>query len=525
VSPAPRIRRANASARSLRRRTARRLLTALSASILGGLVAVPAAGAASSWFLSNSPTGGAPTIDLGFGEPGDVALSGDWNGDGTDTPGVFRQRAGVAPLWVLSNNTTGDGPLLSFAWGEPTGDIPIVGDWNADGADTVGLFRGGTGAPQWYLATTNAAGGGNPSPVSYGNPGDAPIVGDWNGDGIDTLGVVRAGSGGPEWWLASANSNGGGAPALTTFTYGNSGDVPLAGDWNGDGTDTVGIFRREAGTARWSVAPANSPTGAGSTHDFLFGLPDDAPVVGDWNGDATDSPAIVRASVEYVPPAPSVTPQAVQANGQNASRLAELSVGYTSTRQRIRRMRFEATPTIAGKLVDEHGAAIGAADLVVLARRRQFHAATNPIGTVRTGPDGSFSYRLPSGPSRTVTFSYTAFAGDPKPSASASLGTLVSASLTAAIAPRSPRAGRPAKLDGRLRYLPRAGVQVTIQARDGRVWRPIGTVKTRARGRYTWRYRFKRSARGKTFALRARVDSPVYPFTPGHSRSIRVPVR
>lgn len=523
MSPARRICRATASPAAVRRRVARRIVTALSASILGGLVGVPAAGAASSWFLSNSPTGVGATIDIGFGEPGDVPLSGDWNGDGTDTPGVFRQRAGVAPLWVLSNSTSGDGPLVSFAWGSPTGDVPLVGDWNADGTDTVGIYRPTGGAPQWYLATSNAAGGGSPSPISFGNPGDTPVVGDWKGDGIDTLGVVRAVPGAPEWNLASANTSGGGT--LTTFTYGNPGDVPVVGDWDGDGTDTAGIFRREAGTGRWSAAPANSASGAGNTRDYLFGLPDDAPVVGDYNGDGTDTPAVVRASVEYVAPVPSATPQPVQANGQNASRLADLSVGYASTRQRIRHMRFAATPVITGKLVDEHGAPIGGADVVVLARRRQFRAATNPIGTVRTGPDGSLSYRLPSGPSRTVTFSYTAFAGDPKPSASASLGTLVSAALTAAVAPRSPRAGRPVRLTGALRFLPRAGVQVTIQARDGRVWRTIGTVKTRARGRYTWRYRFKRSARGKTFALRARVDSPVYPFTPGHSPSLKVPVR
>lgn len=26
---------------------------------------------------------------------------------------------------------------------------------------------------------------------TYGRAGDLPIVGDWNGDGVDTLGVVR----------------------------------------------------------------------------------------------------------------------------------------------------------------------------------------------------------------------------------------------------------------------------------------------------------------------------------------------
>jgi hypothetical protein len=491
--------------------------------LLVGLIAAPSAGAASSWFVSNSPTGAGPTIDLGFGDAGDVPLVGDWNGDGVDTPGVYRQRAGVAPLWVLSNSTTGGGPLISFAWGNATGDVPIVGDWNADGSDTVGLFRGATSTPQWFLATSNAAGGGNPSPILYGNPGDTPVVGDWNGDGVDTIGVVRAASSGLDWGLATANATGGGAPALDVFTYGRPGDVPLAGDWNGDGTDTVGLFRRDAGAARWSQSPANTQSGAGAAREFLFGLPDDAPVVGDYNGDRIGSPGVVRASVEFVPPPP--PSPASQANGENASRLAELSAGYRSTRQRVRRMRFEATPAITGRLVDEHGAPIGGAAIAVRARRRQFNAATNQIDTVTTGPDGTFSYSLPSGPSRTVTFAYTAFAGDPKPAASASVGTLVRVSLSFAISPRSPRAGQVVRLTGRLRYLPRAGVPVDIYGRDGRVWRPFGHVKTRAGGRYTWHYHFKQAARGRTYALRTRVDSPVYPFTPGTSRSIYVPVR
>jgi hypothetical protein len=50
--------------------------------------------------------------------------------------------------------------------------------------------------------------------------------------------------------------------------------------------------------------------------------------------------------------------------------------------------------------------------VAVLARRRQFRAASNQVDTVMTGPDGMFSYGLPSGPSRTVTFADTAVADD-----------------------------------------------------------------------------------------------------------------
>jgi hypothetical protein len=68
-------------------------------------------------------------------------------------------------------------------------------------------------------------------------------------------------------------------------------------------------------------------------------------------------------------------------------------------------------------------------------------------------------------------------------------------------------------------------VRVTIQARHGKRWRTVDSVKTRTNGRYTWHYRFKASASGHAFSFRARVDSTLYPFTAGDSRSVIARVR
>jgi hypothetical protein len=47
-----------------------------------------------------------------------------------------------------------------------------------------------------------------------------------------------------------------GGAADRTFTYGSPGDVPLAGDWNGDGTDTIAVFRQSSNN--WYIRLENS---------------------------------------------------------------------------------------------------------------------------------------------------------------------------------------------------------------------------------------------------------------------------
>jgi hypothetical protein len=61
---------------------------------------------------------------LTFGLPGDLVVAGDWNGDGVDTVGVYRN--GV--FFLRNSNTSGFADLV-FAFGIP-GDQPIAGDWD-----------------------------------------------------------------------------------------------------------------------------------------------------------------------------------------------------------------------------------------------------------------------------------------------------------------------------------------------------------------------------------------------------------
>jgi hypothetical protein len=211
------------------------------------------------------------TRRLRFGKPGDVPLSGDWNGDRVDTPGAFSD----GTFRLRSRNTSGPA-TRTFAFGRP-GDVPVVGDWDGNGTDTIGVVRGNT----WYLRNSNSAG---PADVvfTFGLPGDIPVVGDWNGDRVDTVGMIH----GTTWELRNANADGG---PDRTFDFGQPGDARLAGDWNGDGIDTPGVVRGST----WYLRNVN---GGGPPHVRTnLGRPGDVPLAGRFSNDSRrDTPSAAR---------------------------------------------------------------------------------------------------------------------------------------------------------------------------------------------------------------------------------------
>jgi hypothetical protein len=74
-------------------------------------------------------------------------------------------------------------------------------------------------------------------------------------------------------------------PADLTFSYGPANSLPLGGDWNNDGVDTVGIY--VAATGAWFLRNSNSPGPADIV--FTFGPANVTPITGDWNGSTPKS--------------------------------------------------------------------------------------------------------------------------------------------------------------------------------------------------------------------------------------------
>jgi lipoprotein-anchoring transpeptidase ErfK/SrfK len=198
-----------------------------------------------------------------YGAAGDLPVWGDWNGDGVDTPGVFRNGA-----FHLRDATTPGPATLTFYFGR-AGDIPFAGDWDGDGIDTVGIFR--PSEQKFYILDHTPAKGASVTQPDrsfvFGRIGDKPFVGDFDGDGKDSLGLHRPSTG--EVFIRHDLSAGW---ADLQFIYGRPGDQLVAGDWNGDDTDSVAVYRPSWGVL--FVKNKNKAGAADATFDvgFLSGV-------------------------------------------------------------------------------------------------------------------------------------------------------------------------------------------------------------------------------------------------------------
>jgi hypothetical protein len=234
-----------------------------------------------------------------FGLVGDAPVVGDWDGNGTATIGVFRTAG--APFnpsssqdqWLLRNSDSPGNPDITFYYGQ-AGDVPVVGDWDGNGTVTIGVFR--PAGAQWLLRNSNSPG--NPDiSFSYGQAGDIPVVGRWTGIASTTIGVFRPAPdlNSSDSWLLR-NSNSGGNPDIS-FAYGARNDIPVTGDWDGNGTTTIGVFRspglfNSSTSDLWLLRNSNSP---GSPDvSVSYGALSDIPVVGRWTGIASTTIGVFR---------------------------------------------------------------------------------------------------------------------------------------------------------------------------------------------------------------------------------------
>jgi poly-gamma-glutamate synthesis protein (capsule biosynthesis protein) len=154
--------------------------------------------------------------------------------------------------------------------------VALAATASASLADSVGVYD--PDSARWEILRSD----GTTDVYYFGLPGDEPLSGDWDCDGADSAGMWRRSTGFAYLQDDEANT------AVERTFFGGPGDIPLAGDWDGDGCDTLGVYRR---TGR--VVLTNAVGGA-AEQDYWFGIPGDEPFVGDFDGDGRDEVGLHR---------------------------------------------------------------------------------------------------------------------------------------------------------------------------------------------------------------------------------------
>ena len=217
---------------------------------------------------------------FGIADSNWIPLTGDWDGDGIDTVGLYAPE--LSKFFLKNNQASGWDNYIKYKFGPiGSGWIPIAGDWDGDGTDTVGFYD--PVKSKWHLKNSHTWGWGDYFRFKFGAGGAGwiPLTGDWDGDGVDTVGFYN-----PEmskFYLK--NTHEGGWVHYLKYKFGsiNSGWEPVSGDWNGDGMTTVGLF--DPSLSRWHLKDSHT-WGWDDHFYFKFGQAESGwdPLTGDWDG-------------------------------------------------------------------------------------------------------------------------------------------------------------------------------------------------------------------------------------------------
>jgi len=247
------------------------------------------------WSRLSSKTGLTEVPDSGmrFGGLGDVPLSGDIDGDRVADLIVWRGSTGTFYWLTSSSGYTAGG---SQQWGiQSLGDMPMLGDLDGDGASDLIVWRPSTG--MWYWLTSSSGYNRSfPGSVAFGSGtmGDVPLIGDFDGDGRADISVWRPADGTFYWLTSSTNFSYAGARAKQ---WGAAwlGDTPMLGDFDGDAKSDLVVWRASTGMWYWVSSSSGYSNSAG--RNVLFGSQSvgDQPFLADVDGDGKADPCVWRA--------------------------------------------------------------------------------------------------------------------------------------------------------------------------------------------------------------------------------------
>jgi predicted outer membrane repeat protein len=217
------------------------------------------------------------TAIIEWGLPTDVPVPGDYDADGKNDIAVYRPSTGQWFIVLSSGGSVGK------EWGVASaGDEPVPADYDGDGKTDIAVYRQTTG--EWFIVGSTAG----VMAFKWGEPslGDIPVPGDYDGDGKANVAIYRPSNG--QWFIRLPT----GGYIARNWGVPAAGDQPVPADYDGDGKTDFAVYRTSNGL--WFVLPAS---GAASL-SFNWGVPSlgDIPVPADYDGDSKADVAVMRTT-------------------------------------------------------------------------------------------------------------------------------------------------------------------------------------------------------------------------------------
>ena len=125
-------------------------------------------------------------VNRGVGVASDIAVPGDYDGDGKTDPAVYRAATGQ---WIMRLSSVDYATTTTLDLGTPT-DIPVPGDYDGDGVTDIAVFQPATST---WVARLSSLGLKSTTLATLGAAGDTPVSADFDGDGKADLAVFHDG--------------------------------------------------------------------------------------------------------------------------------------------------------------------------------------------------------------------------------------------------------------------------------------------------------------------------------------------
>ena len=134
----------------------------------------------------------------------------------------------------------------------------------------------------WYVFNLSNS---NWTEYTWGNSSDMPVQGDFDGDGTTDFAIYRPTT--YDWWVTTSSNN-----SHFNANFGASGDIPVPADYDGDGKTDIAVYRPGTTNATWRVYQSSN----GATIETVYGLPTDKPAPADHDGDGKADRTVWRLS-------------------------------------------------------------------------------------------------------------------------------------------------------------------------------------------------------------------------------------